>query len=335
MRHSVHRWSAFLAGLILIGTCTSASAQSFVDRLDTKLTYSLAAPMSALQEESSSDAPRFSEFLSLPEGFLKTPRNGYDRIPYPIDVPLYFESPVIDTSLRPFMLYHEFPESSVLGGGDLFVQAMQARFAVTDRLAIIATSDGHSDLETDNLPDGEGWNNLALGFKYAFYMEEGTIATAGFRWTLSNGSRDVFMGFEDEISFFVSGAKQMGRLTATGGLTARLAAGSEGNDVVHWDASLAYELFRGIFPIVEYHGLVYTANGSRPGFEAVRDGLLDYANLGAGDVRGSTAHWATLGTRFRCGDHASFGVGYSFSLVPSSNNDIMDRRVMIDWVLTY
>ena len=136
---------------------------------------------------------------NLPEGFISGLRGGFEEMPRPVGSPLYFEDPFINTDIRPFMLYHEFPRDSLLGGGDLFVLGVSARLALSDRLQFIATQDGYSDLEADAVPEGEGWNDLAAGLKYAFYVdhEEMAVASVGVRWTLSNGSLDVFKGTED------------------------------------------------------------------------------------------------------------------------------------------
>ena len=89
-------------------------------------------------------------------------------VPRPIGSPLYFEDPFINSDIRPVVLYHEFPESSLTGGGEWVVLAIQARFVLTERLQFYAFTDGFAGLEADSLPEGEGFNNLGVGLKYAF-----------------------------------------------------------------------------------------------------------------------------------------------------------------------
>ncbi|MCA8959771.1 MAG: hypothetical protein KDC38_04635 [Planctomycetes bacterium] len=292
-------------------------------------TTALAASMS---EDSMDDAK--CPYEPWP-GFGTGLRDGFERLPRPVDSPLYFEDPFINTDLRPLVLYHEFPKDSLLGGGDLTVLAVQARLALTDRLQFIATSDGHSDLESSALPEGEGWNDLAAGLKFALYVEKETktILSAGARWKLSNGSRAVFQGIEDEISLFLSGARSFGKVNVIGHAGGRITTHhNQGNDSLSWDVHVNYELTRYFHPIVEYHGFYYLSNGNRL---QVRDGLLDYGNLGAGDVAGSSAHWGSVGARWEMKPGVSLGCVYSFALRRESNNDIFKRRVMTNLVIAW
>ncbi len=271
------------------------------------------------------------------DGFVTGLRGGFESFPRPIGSPLYFEDPFINTDLRPLFLYHEFPESSLLGGGDLAVLAVQARLALTERFQFIATADGRADLEAGALPEGEGWNDIAMGLKYALYTDHETlsIVSTGIRWRLSNGSREVFQGTEDEISLFVSGSRRFGeKLYMTAGVCGRITTHSgQGNDSINWDVNFSYELLKDFFPLIEYHGFHYLSNGDRiPG---ARDGLLDYGNLGAGDVRGSSAHWSTLGFRWNFKEGVCWGIGYGFALQPSSKNDIYDERFTTNLIFTF
>ncbi|MFN0056814.1 MAG: hypothetical protein ACKVX7_00020 [Planctomycetota bacterium] len=268
-------------------------------------------------------------------GFVSGMGKNFRASPRPLDSPLYFEDPFIATDIRPIFLYHEFPRHSLLGGGHLTVLAVQARLALTERLALIATEDGYTDLEASALPAGDGWNNLAAGFKYALHVdyEQKSILTAGARWTLSNGSRDVFQGIEDEVSLFVTGAKTMDRIHLMADVVGRITTHHEqGNDSLSWDVQAAYELTPRFFPLVEYHGFTYLSNGNRI---QVRDGLLDYGNLGAGDVRGSDVHWATVGYRYEVADGVQWGLGYGFALRTPGKNDIYEERLITGLVFLF
>lgn len=282
------------------------------------------------------------------KGFASGLQDGFESFPRPIGSPLYFEDPFINTDIRPLVLHHEFPESSVLGGGDLTVLAVQARLAITDRLQLIATGDGHSDLESDALPQDEGWNDIAAGLKYAFYVDKVkmAIASVGARWRMTaNGDREVGQGMEDELSVFVSAAKQYDKLSVIAGVTGRITTHhGKGNDILSWDMNASYKLHKWFTPLVEYHGLLYLSNanyminlgnGTRIPSNGLRDGLLDYGNLGSGDVAGSSAHWGTIGFRSELKPGVSFGFGFGFALRPTSNNDIFDRRITTNLVITF
>ena len=53
--------------------------------------------------------------------------------------PYLFEDPFITTGVSAWGVWHQFPDESLLEGGDLWVAALQARVAITDRIAFIAT----------------------------------------------------------------------------------------------------------------------------------------------------------------------------------------------------
>lgn len=319
-------WLVVVGAFAQLVFCASVQAQG--------VPYTSFGPAATAAISTDADGQETEE-CNWPDGFVSGLRGGFEKFPRPIGSPLYFEDPFINTDLRPLLLHHEFPRDSLMNGGDLTVQAVQARLALTDRLQFIATQDGHSDLEADALPEGEGWNDLAAGLKYAFYVdhENLAIASVGVRWTLSNGSRDVFKGIEDEISVFVTGARKFGKLHVIADVVGRITTHhSQGNDSISWDMNFSYELCEGFFPLVEYHGFYYLSNGSRI---EVRDGLLDYGNLGAGDVAGSSAHWGTVGFRWQFKEGVSWGTGYGVPLNRASNNDIFKSRFTTNLVFTF
>ncbi|MGE3167016.1 MAG: hypothetical protein AB7O52_19085 [Planctomycetota bacterium] len=306
-----------------------------------------AEPMDRTAESSMDGAAADSESKGLWPGFISGTRDGFESFPRPVGSPLYFEDPFINTDIRPLLLYHEFPKDSLLGGGDLTVLAVQARLALTERLQFIATGDGHADLESTALPEAEEWNDLAAGLKYAFYVdkEKQAIASVGCRLRLSSGRREVAQGLEDEVSLFITGAKKYGRLSVIADLVGRITTHhGKGNDSLSWDAHASYEVCEWFHPLVEYHGFYYLSNGdfllnlgngvSIP-TAGLRDGLLDYGNLGAGDVAGSSAHWATVGFRCELKKGVSWGFGYGFALRRIAENDIFDRRITTNIVITF
>jgi hypothetical protein len=80
--------------------------------------------------------------------------------------PIFFEDPVIRSEIRPIFAYHTIDNGFITAGGHATLYALQIRYALTDRLAIIATQDGHFDIDSPGL-DADGWMDLAGGFKYA------------------------------------------------------------------------------------------------------------------------------------------------------------------------
>lgn len=269
-------------------------------------------------------------FLSGLRGF----ENGFD----PIGNPLYFETPYNNTSVRLLFLHHDFSPGSQLKGGYVNVYAAQARIAVTERLGIIATKDGYSQLRADILPNDEGWNDIALGAKYALIAdrENDFVLTPGLRWQWRNGDKSVLQGISQELSPFISLTKGFGNLHFVADFTYRFHVGSDkGNDVAQWDVSTFYDLsdlgLKGLAPVFEVHGLHYTSNGKYIGLSV---GGLDYTNLGAGDVSGSSVVWLGVGARWKLTPQVSIGSTFEFA-VTNRNADIMDRRVTADITLTW
>jgi hypothetical protein len=276
-------------------------------------------------------------FHSDPEvlwpGFLSGLR-GFEQFYDPIGQPIYFESPFINTSLRLLYLHHEFADGSQLQGGHLDVVAAQARVALTERLALIATKDGHSWLKADALPHEDGWNDIALGLKYAFYVDrdEDVVMTAGARWQWGNGDSKVLQGWAQEISPFVSIAKGVGKFHMIADATMRVPFDNDkGNTVFQWDGHFDYELFNGFAPCVELHGLHYLSNAERLPLSV---GGLDYANIGSADVSGSTVVWAGVGARVKFTPNFSAGATYEHGLT-NVNADIMKDRVTVDFTITW
>lgn len=267
---------------------------------------------------------------STPDGFL-TGLPGFDGFHEPVGQPIYFESPFNDTGLRFIYLRHEFGEDSALQGGDLSVYAIQARLALTERLGLIATKDGYSELDA-GIAEDEGWNDLAAGLKYVFVAdtERDLVVTGGFRYQADNGTKGVLQGGVQELSPFVSAAKGFGDLHLLGSATLRLPLDDgDGNTVGHWDLHADYDLNPGastVFaPVVEVHGVHYLEDGDSP----LPVGGLDYTNLGSTPAEDFVA-WAGIGFRVEFSQKYELGVVYEFALT-DPDEDIMDQRVTVDF----
>jgi hypothetical protein len=264
-------------------------------------------------------------------GFLYGLRKGFEKKPRPIDSPLYFEDPYINTEVRFIYLYHTFPKSSVLGKGDLQVAAVQARVALTDRIQFIATEDGYSWLDTDAFGSGEdGWNDLAVGLKGALLVDEEKdfILSVGGRYTIPMGNRDILKGLAREWSIFTTAAKGWndGKTNLIGSVNFRQPFNQrDGNTIINWDAHLNTELWEDFSQVLEIHGLHYIKNGERLN---TTYGGLDYTNIGSQRAAGNMALWGTAGFRWRIAEQVSLGVGYGFPLKPTDNNDLFESRVV-------
>jgi hypothetical protein len=262
---------------------------------------------------------------------------GYEHFHDPVGQPIYFESARNDTQIRPIYLHHKFSDGSI--GGSLDVYAVQARLALTERLGFIATKDGYSNLNSNALPDDTGWNSLAAGFKYVLVddREHDFLITPGFRVEAENGSRAVLQGGVPEFSPFLSFAKGFDQLHLMGNITYRKPLDDDdGNDILHLDlhvdCDLAPKALPGFAPCVEAHSVSYLTNGTALGTPF---GGLDYANLGASDVKGSFVAWAGIGARYEIpGTKVSLGGVYEFALT-DPDKDIMDQRFTFDVVFRF
>lgn len=142
-------------------------------------------------------------------GFL-TGLSGYEDFIMPVGMFVYFEDPFIRTDLRIAYVYHDIPDSSVLRGGQVHLIAAQIRVALSERWQFLATKDGYSWVDTHITSEGEGWNDIAIGLKYALHSDPANhyLVSAGLKWELNNGSTAALQGGESqELNPFVSFAK--------------------------------------------------------------------------------------------------------------------------------
>lgn len=283
---------------------------------------------------------------SLGEGFI-TGLRGFENLHNPVGQPIYFESAKNDTELRPIYLHHKISDGqAILQGGHADVFAVQARLALTERLGFIATKDGHSQLETTALGNHTGWNSLAAGLKYVWIAdkEKAFLVTPGIRFEIENGSRDVLQGGVGEASPFLSFAKGYDQLHLMGNVTFRKPfSDAQGNQIlqedIHIDYDVSPEKMKGFAPCVELHGLSYLTNAEQNGGLGagvpLNVGGLDYANIGAGNVKGSFVAWAGVGARYDIPDSKmSFGAVYEFALT-NKDADLMESRVTVDFTLRF
>jgi len=292
------------------------------------------APTSTAGPQPAAPAAAASRAPANETGFL-TGLRGFESFHEPLGQPLYFESPFNDTSLRALYLKHDFSEQSTLQGGDVTVYALQARLALTERLAFIATKDGYSELDTPGIQE-EGWNDLAAGFKYVLIAdrERHFVVTPGIRYMAENGDHDVLQGFADEVSPFVSVAKGLDRVHLLANATLRVPMdGDEGNTVGHWDVHVDYDVnprSNVVFaPLFELHGVHYLSDGDL----ALDVGGLDYTNLGSRPDESFVA-WAGVGARLEIDGRFEFGACYEFALT-DPDDDIMDTRITIDFIARF
>jgi hypothetical protein len=281
---------------------------------------------------------------------LRCGRSGrWDGFHMPIVAPFQFEDPFVTTSVTPYFMWHKFPSDSAFRGGDLKAVAVQARIALTDRLAIIATRDGYVWLDPDNdlLGDQTGFTNLAAGLKYNFFKDEERklIASGSLRFEIPVGSDWVFHGRGDgRITPQVSAAWEfLERGHLIGDFSAEIPFDGKESTILYYHLYADYNLHKYLSPFMQLSGIYYADSGN--GNFGVRldnggslplstaqaalgtgrfDGV-DYANLGSEGVSGNSIVTLAFGLHIPITKNVTISSAYEFAA--TDQNDIFDQRV--------
>jgi hypothetical protein len=233
----------------------------------------------------------------------------------PVTNPIFFEDAVIRSEIRPIFVYHNI-DDQFLGGGNAQLYAMQIRYALTDRLALIATQDGYFNINNKALADPHGWMDLALGLKYALIDNEPAefILTPGFTFHVPTGERDVFQGRGGgEFNPFISFQKGFGDFHVSGNLGVRLPVnGDEQSTVGHYSLMLDYYTCRWFIPFVSFNAFSVLSEGNNIGLDT--EGY-DVINFGAANAGGRTQGTLGVGFRSRILDNVDLGLAYEKAVI--------------------
>lgn len=258
-----------------------------------------------------------------------------DRMISPVSNPVNFEDPRIQSNLRPIFVYHKLDDRFVTGGGDAKIYALQARFAVTDDLAIIATKDGYIDLNPDDVvAKDEGIADIAAGLKYAAWRNEDSSAllSVGLRYEFPLGDEEVLQGQGDGmINPFLSYAAAFDGWNFMAGTGARLRR--DDSDSSFWDADLHVDFPVGSFyPLMELNFVHVISAGDRL---PIPDEGFDFFNLGSSDADGKTMVTGAVGTRYRFCDNLDFGIAYQFPVTQGAGSRLNEWRVTTDLIYSF
>jgi hypothetical protein len=283
---------------------------------------------------------------------LRCGRSGrFEGFQKPIVQPYLFEDPFITTGVYPYFLWHDTPDDSAFGGGEIYGVALQARLALTDRLALIATKDGfiwsRPDLElggTTVLDDQQGWMNVAGGLKYALIQrpEDDFILSTALRLEAPVGSRDVFQG---ETGYLVlpsaSAAWGLGGLHLIGGLGAQVPLdGRKNSSQLFYQLYADYRVCERFQPFLQLSGVheIESGNGERK--VRTRLGTLevgqiedlfgtfegvDLVNLGSEGVDNQDVITLAVGGHLPISRHVTFSIAYERPI--TSREDLFEQRV--------
>lgn len=270
-------------------------------------------------------------------GFTTTERGHEwaDRLVEPLSQPFLFESPVIQSNIRPIAIRHTFPsDNAVFGGGRVDIFTLQGRIALNDRFAIIAPVNGYAYLDADNPPDASGEMDIGGGVKYAFVddLENGRLVTGGLMYHSHSGDNDLFQGTGSGAwRPFMTVGVDCDEWNVLGSVGAYLPEdGGAESQYVDWHLHTSYEWSERFAPLIEVNGLYYNNNGNA--VAASTDGG-DYTSLGANNVDGNNFISTALGFRYKLADNLALGAGVETAI--TNRDDFMDDRVTVDLVYRF
>ncbi len=246
------------------------------------------------------------------------------------------ETPQITTEVRPMFWFHKIPKDSVVGNGNVYLIAAQARVALTKRLGFIATKDGYAWIKPDKaLEHDSGFANLAFGLKYAllYNAKKKHVLTVGARYEAPTGSLELnkirFQGSgKGLMDLFITGEKRWGKfgLQSSFGWTIPFDTVRQ-SGLVHYHAHVDYELLKNFFPTFEYNGYTVANKGREREMDFEGGDVFNLGNNG-----GSTVNTFAPGFRYKFNDHFQFGSAFEFSV---GRQDLTDYRVQTDVVISF
>lgn len=271
-----------------------------------------------------------------------------DKTISPVINPIYFEDPHIHTEVRPIFMQHDLPGTFKFAGGaaplggDVRLYAVQLRYALTDRLGLIATKDGYIEFKPQGALTGvhsDGWANLAAGLKYALIDDRANqfILTPGFTIELPTGSEFGASQLQGkglgEWNVFLSAAKGWDNLHATANIGLRVPNDmSKQTTQLHYSAQLDYYTCRYFIPFVAVNAntVLNNANEKLLGALDLNAEMYDLINFGSTKAAGNTQ--ATVGGGFRSRLLTQLDLGFAYEAGIASPKGIFDTRFTVDLI---
>jgi hypothetical protein len=272
--------------------------------------------------------------------------NWLDNTISPVANPIYFEDPRVTSEVRPVYMYHWLPDTfdfrggSVPLGGQVQVMALQLRYALTDRLGLIASKDGYIQFQPQHtLGHAYGWADLAAGLKYVLVDDQDNqaIVTPGFTLTIPTGSTEVYQGHgSGSWDAFVSAEKGFDRFHATANTGFIIPNNfAEQTAQLHYSLQLDYYTCQYFIPFGVLNGYTILSNGHSQGDQSLSAVPLntegyDLINFGSADASGTTQMTLGGGARSRLLKNVDLGFAYEVGVV--NPKGIFESRVTADVV---
>jgi hypothetical protein len=247
----------------------------------------------------------------------------------PVANPIFFEDPIIRSEIRPIFAYHRIDPGFITGDGEAELYALQIRYAITDRLAFIATQDGYLNIDLKNGASLHGWMDLAAGFKYALIDDKADnfILTGGLTFHIPTGDREVFQGRgSGEWNPFISAEKGWGDFHLTGNLGVRIPNDSDvQSTVMHYSVMADYYDCQYFIPFIVGNGFTVLSSGNNLPIDS--EGY-DVINFGSSKANGVTQLTLGGGFRSRLSKNVDLGLAYEKSVL--SPEGLTDDRFTFD-----
>lgn len=283
---------------------------------------------------------------------------GFDSFISPVTSFTNFEDPLATTEVRPIFMFHSLSDELKLGntrvgnGGEAYLFAVQLRYAITERLGLIATKDGYVWLRPDEeipgaLTHDDGWANLAFGLKYSLLhdVQNQRVVTFGLRYEAPSGDAQVLQGKVYRASAFNNDrGKGVMNPFLSAGMTVEnfhilgytgVRAALDDVDSSFFDLSLHVDHpFGNFYPLIEMNWVQTIADGDRLPLNGEGFDLL---NLGSVDSDGKGVVTGAVGARYRITTCNSAGVGIDLGAAVefplTDREDIFNLRVTTDVIV--
>jgi hypothetical protein len=221
-------------------------------------------------------------------------------------------------------------------GGQVQVMALQIRYALTERLGLIASKDGYIQFQPKNtLSHGYGWADLAAGLKYELIKDEPDqfILTPGFTLTVPTGSRDVYQGNGSGVwNLFASAEKGFDQLHITGNAGFNIPNNFAQNTAqLHYSLQVDYHVCQYFIPFLVGNGYTILSDGNHNLLPVpLNTEGYDLINFGSTDASGTTQLSLGGGARSRLLKNVDVGVAYEVGV--GNSVGIFQSRVTADLI---
>lgn len=275
---------------------------------------------------------------------IKPSDHCFDDFISPMSNFIFFEDPRTLTEARGIFFHHKLPDrigSLGLPGGDVQLYAVQLRFALSERLSVIAVKDGFIVADIDGGPLdallNDGWADVTAGLKYNLLRDScrGNILSAGFTYEIPIGSQRALQDIGDgEFHLFLSGGKRLwnGNGHYLGAVGYRFPVDDDvQSSAIHWSHHLDVRLTNELYVFTENIWWHWTesANTGLPLGVAGQDAF----NFSSTNVAGNDLVTQSVGVKYKPNGNTELGVAYEFPL--TDFEDIIDSRLQVEVILRY